>query len=249
MKNPKGLFILLVLTGVSGAFVGWKIDAVSRLRGESARLQADIADRSRLAELNARYKSAPPVVDTSKLQRDADSVPVLKKRIENFKESLSRLSALPPPAVGTAADYTVLWKNAGRLTPTNTLHSIIWASLNGDVDALGSMLSFDPDSREDADALWAGLPASIRAQYPTSQKLFATLIAGRLSTGLFQAEWREQTQEQPDLIRTRFDLYSASPRGMEVKSVYLHFRKQDSNWRLTVPKSVVAEFQRVLQAK
>lgn len=248
MKSTKGLFILLVLAGVLGTFVWWKVDAVSRLREERARLQADLADLSRLAELNARYKCLP-AVDSAKLQRDANSVPVLNIRIEQLKEKLAQLSTLPPPAAGAAPDYTAVWKNVGLSTPTNTLHSIIWASLNGDVDALGSMLFFDQESRAVVEALWAGLPESQRAQYPSGQKLMATLVAGRLTPALYQAEWKEETQESPDVMNARFILNSANLQSINSRSVLLSFHRQGTDWRLVVPKSVVAEFQRVLQAK
>jgi len=248
MKNTKGIFILLVLAGVLGIFVWRKVDAVSRLRGEQARLQADLADLAHLGELNASYKAVPSV-DSAKLQRDANAVPVLNVRIEQLKEKLAQLSALPPPTPGTAPDYTALWKNVGLSTPTNTLHSIIWASLNGDVDALGSMLFFDSESRAVVEALWAGLPESSRAQYPTGQNLLATLIAGRLTPALYQAEWKEEALEQPDVMRARFILNSANNGGVNLKSVLLRFQRQGADWRLVVPKSVVTEFQRVLQAK
>ncbi|MFT3869987.1 MAG: hypothetical protein QM715_16175 [Nibricoccus sp.] len=248
MKNTRGIFILLVLAGVLGAFVWLKVDTVARLRGERAQLRADVADFTRLAELNARYKTAP-AIDSAKLQRDANSVPVLNVRIEQMKETLARLSALPPPIPETAPDYTALWKNAGLSTPTNTLHSIIWASLNGDVDALGSMLFFDQESREAVETLWAGLSEAQRAQYPTGQKLMATLIAGRLTPALYQAEWREETREQPDVIKARFFLHRANPKGIDLKAVLLSFQRQGADWRLMVPKSVVAEFQQTLQSK
>jgi hypothetical protein len=247
MKNTKGNFILLVLMGVFGAVLWWKVDAVSRLREEHARLKADPADLARLGELNARYKSVPSV-DSAKLQRDANAVPVLKVRIEQLNETLSQLSALPDPTSDSAADYTALWRNLGLSTPTNTLHSIIWASLNGDVDALGSMLAFDLESREAVEALWAGLSESLRAQYSTSQKLMATLIAGRVTPGVYLAEWQEERQEQPDVMRARFLLNSATAKGPTLRAVSLRFQKQGADWRLMVPKSVVTEFQSVLQS-
>ncbi len=247
MKNTKGIFILLVLASVLGAAIWWKVDAVSHLRSQRTRLQAGLADLVRLRELNVRYKSALSV-DNAKWQRDANAVPISKMRIEQLKETLSQLSALPPPTAGSAADYTALWRNLGLSTPTNTLHSIIWASLNGDVEALGSMLIFDPEGRDAVETLWSGLSESLRAQYSTSPKLMATLIAGRITPAVYQAELKEATQEQPDVMRAVFTLKNATANGVSGKFVSLRFQRDSGGWKLLVPKSVITEYKRSLEA-
>ncbi|MFT3782183.1 MAG: hypothetical protein QM790_09225 [Nibricoccus sp.] len=248
MKNAKGYVILLVLAAVFGGGFLWERAAVARLRAETSTLKADVDGLERLKELNTRYKAAP-VVDTTKLQRDADSLSALQARKEELKETLAKISAMPAPTPGVAGDFTALWKNAGQAKPADTLRSIIWASLNGDVDALSTMLFLEPETREVTEALWASLPEAARAQYPTSQKLIATLVAGRLTPSLFQMEMKDLKLEREDLVKTRFVLQSVDPIGLQMRSVELWFQRQGADWRLVVPKKIVAEFQRTLQAK
>ena len=57
------------------------------------------------------------------------------------------------------------WKNAGFATPASALQTLNWAAANRDTNAFLNGVSWDPQARAQADALFAALPDSVRQQY------------------------------------------------------------------------------------
>ena len=117
---------------------------------------------------------------------------------------------------------------------------------NDTLETLMPMLAFDPESRATAEALRAWLPEETRAQYPTVEKLIATMISGRMSADLSRAQLIEQTNETPDLVSARFQLQRTIADTKEQRTASFRFRRTGSAWALLVPKSVVAEYWRAL---
>ena len=141
----------------------------------------------------------------------------------------------------------VLWRNVGLATPSDTLHSVIWAASNCEIDALVAMLAFEPESRAAAEALLVSLPGKTRAQFPTVERLIATMISGRMPVRLVQAEAIEQIPESADLVAAIFRLKrSFSERREPIYEVTFRFQRTGSEWRLLVPRAAIAEFKRSL---
>jgi lambda repressor-like predicted transcriptional regulator len=250
MKNLTGKIILVVLAlGLStGIWLQAKTNAV--LREEQVRLLAQAAELARLRDLQAQRKtSATSPAELEKIGHESDEAERLRSRIRNLKDTQAWLAALKIPADAVQLNCAEIWHNVGQATPVDTLHSVIWASLNGEVEALMPMLAFDPESRAEAEALRVGLPEAVRAQYPTVEKLIATMISGRLSTGLYLAEDVGQTNESPDLTSVNFHVQRALDKGRQLRDVTFRFQRNGSGWRLLVPKSAVAEYRRSLETR
>jgi len=250
MKSKTGNIVLVVLAIGLGTGVWWQAKASRLLREERVRLRTQATELARLRAVQAQQKAAiPSPTELKKLQDDADEAARIRSSLEVMKVAPAALavSKLPPGDAPKKAEP--VWHNAGQGTPSDTLHSVIWASVNGDIDTLMPMLAFDPESRAVAEALRAWLPEETRAQYPTVEKLIATMISGRMSTDLNQAQLIEQTNETPDLINARFLLQRAIANTKEPRNVSFRFQRNGSDWSLIVPKSVVDEYWRSLGGK
>jgi hypothetical protein len=215
------------------------------LRNEQARLRERVFDLERLKNLQAQNKTvAASSVDSEKLQAASDEVVRLRSSIEKLKSQRSQAATQAKVFLPIQKQPNESWRNVGQATPTDTLHSVIWAAVNGEVDALMPMLAFDSESRKAAESLLASLPDAIKAQYPTIEKLVATMMSGRMATDLVQADVVEQTNETLDLTNARFKLKQAS--GAQ-KKVTFKLQRVGSEWQLLVPASVVASFQESLK--
>lgn len=249
MKNPKGKIIVAVLAVTLGAGVWWQAAANSLLREEHMRLRAQAGEFAHLrAAAEQKKASAAPSSDADQQRRDADEAAALCSRIEALKADYAKLTAPPPAPVSIQKKKEDLWHNAGQATPADTLHTVIWTAVNGEVDTLVPMLAFDPESRAAAETLQASLSEANRALYPTVEKLIATMISGRVSTDLNQAQLVEQADEQPGVVRTKFRLQRFVGNAMEQRDVTFRFQRADAGWKLLVPKTAIAEFRRSLGA-
>lgn len=249
MKNPMGKIILVVLVLGLGGGIWWQAEANMSLRKERARLQALRGELARLREGKTQNNAAVLSADEHEaLQREADEAAALRSRVEKLKAAKAQLAAPKTASAMVQKKREEIWHNAGQATPSDTLHTVIWTAVNGDVDTLIPMLAFDPESRAEAEALRAWLPESARAQFPTVEKLVATLISGRMSTDLNQAVVLEQINESPDLVDAKVELQRAYADVKELRKVTLRFQRDGSDWRLLVPKSAIAEYKRSLEA-
>ncbi len=68
--------------------------------------------------------------------------------------------------------------NSGRSTPRAAFATQLWAARTGDVALEASTLAFGPEARARLEALEAVLPADLRAEYDTPEKLMAFMLAG-----------------------------------------------------------------------
>jgi RNA polymerase sigma factor (sigma-70 family) len=68
--------------------------------------------------------------------------------------------------------------NAGRATPRSTFATQLWAARTGDIALEASTLAFGAEARAKLEAVEAGLPEAMRAEYDTPEKLMAYMLAG-----------------------------------------------------------------------
>ena len=244
MSNPKGYIVPLALAVVIGFGVWWQASASMHLREEQARLAAEVTGIARLKALNTQHQAtALSTTELQKLNEAAAEASALRSRISKLKEEVSR------PSMGTSEapkKSEERWRNLGQATPHDTVQSIIWAATGGEVDALVTMLTYDADSRAAADDLFAAIPPESRALFPTADKLVATLISGRLPADFTEAQIIEQFDPNAYTTQAKVRL-SRSARSTDApREVTFSFQRTGSAWRLVVPKSVIAEFQRTL---
>jgi len=237
----------MVLAIGLGAGVWWQAQANTLLREERVRLQTQTMELARLRAAQAQQRGAPPSpTELKKLHDDANEASRLRSSLEVMEAAEATLAVSKNPPGVAEKKAELVWRNVGQATPSDTLHSVICTAVNGDIDTLMPMLVFDPESRATAEALRAWLPEETRAQYPTVEKLIATMISGRMSADLSRAQLIEQTNETPDLVSARFQLQRTIADTKEQRTASFRFRRTGSAWALLVPKSVVAEYWRAL---
>lgn len=248
MKNPIGNIVLVVLAMGFGSGIWLQASANQQLREEQSRLLMQAAELARLHTLhtqNAVTTASPS--DLEKLQSEIDEANQLRGQIEKFKDAQIRLIAQNTPSIVQKKSESV-WRNVGQATPADTLHSVMWAAINGEVETLIPMLTFDAESRAVSEALRASLPEATRAQYPTVEKLIATMIAGRMATDFVKADMVEQIPENADAISAKVQL-QRSGNAAKSREVGFRFQRSGSEWQLLVPKSVIDDYWQSLKRR
>jgi len=249
MKNHSGKIILMVLAVGLGAGVWWQAHANTLLREERTLLQLKAAELARLRAIQVQQRASnPSSSELDALQRDADEVAALRSRIEDLKAAQVQAAAPKPAQAVAPIKAESAWHNAGQATPADALHTVIWAAMNGDVDALMPMLAFDPESRTATEGLLASLSEANRAQYPSVEKLIATMVSGRMPVRLVQAEVTEQTSEGADRVTAKIRLKQGFSESDEpTRDVTFSFQRNGSAWQLLVPTPVIAAYKKSLE--
>lgn len=254
MKKAPGKIVLLLLAlGLGFGF--WSQSRTNAaLRDERRHLREQSAELSRLEEkrnqLQAALLDGP---DLEKLKTDAEKASQLRQQNEKNKAALAKISGTPTTQPSnTPPDQPANWRNAGQATPADTLQSVIWAATNGDVDSLMPMIAFDVETRAAAEAFLQSQSDSIRAQYPTIEKLVATIMSGSISTGLRKAELLKQTEAGPHLVTTTFALHTVSKgstanQSVSARPVTFWFQQIGDEWKLLVPASAIEGYKKMLQ--
>jgi hypothetical protein len=250
MKNPSGKIILMVLAVGLGAGVWWQAHANTLLREERTFLQLKSAELARLRAIQAQQRASNlSSSELDALQREADEAAALRSRIERLKAEQVQAAALKPAQSIVPTKAESAWHNAGQATPGDALHTVIWAATNGDVDALIPMLAFDPESRAAAEGLLASLSEANRAQFPSVEKLIATMVSGRMPVRLVQSEVIDQTSEGDDRVTAKIRLKQGFGEfGEPTRDVTFSFQRNGSDWQLLVPTSVIAAYKKSLEA-
>lgn len=244
MKNLKGYIVLLALATAIGCGVWWQAGTNLRLREEQARLAAQVSEANCLKALRARQQAAAvSAEELQKLDAAAAEAASLRERIEKLKEMQSA------SVVSQPKKREERWRNLGQATPRDTLQSVVWAAMGGEVDALVTMLAYDADSRAAADALFAAIPPESRALFPSADKLVATFIAGCLPTNIAEAKIVEQTEKSADTVLAKVRLQRSSRSSDAAREVTFRFQRTGADWRLVVPTNVISEFNRSLGSR
>ena len=187
-------------------------DELARLRAERSRLSAllvEIEGMKRRAEATTRTLAARNLGPDRKA-----TAPSLKGR-------------------PVASDR---WQNTGQASPEAAFQTLLWAAAGGDVEALAGVLAFDNDAREKAASLFAQLPAALRAEVGTPDRLMALLTSHDVALGSAQILAQYST---PD--GTKIAARIIEPDGKS-KQMLLSLRADGDRWRLVVPASAVETY-------
>jgi hypothetical protein len=169
MTKTKAVILAAVAAlGVAGFFLQRQFDA--RLQAQEERLSLESAENARLASENARLaKAALSAVPGAHASENAPA---------------PARPAVPSPAarqgVPLAAGMTPVETlgNAGRATARSAFATQLWAARTGDAALEATAITFDAEGRARLEALGATLPADLRAEYDTPEKLMAYMLAG-----------------------------------------------------------------------
>jgi hypothetical protein len=119
------------------------------------------------------------------------------------------------------------------------MESVLWSARTGDVDHLTTLIGFEPNARQRADALFAGLPEDARSRYGSPEAVIATLISAQMPTDDSAVAEIAQTDPSPDsaVLTVRVEDGSGAQHDLDLK-----FQQTDNAWRLDVPESVVSRY-------
>lgn len=111
------------------------------------------------------------------------------------------------------------------------------AATGGEVDALARLLRFDAGVRARAEALFVGLPESVRTEYGTPKRLIAALTARDVSLG--KAKLFDPKAELNGDRRVAVQLYETE--GRAPRDVLCSLRPEGGPWGLVVPARAVGK--------
>lgn len=150
----------------------WYNTARGQQAAERERLQAEnlrLTQVLKADELSDRAASAAQAIHTLQTTRARLS--------DQTRETAARAGTNPASNATRRAASPRGHRWAGQATPEDAGRSFAWASDVTDIDAIATLIWFEPEVRERARAMLATMPASIRADYPTPEAFYAFVIA------------------------------------------------------------------------
>lgn len=254
-----GLAAILLMSKITAPAVSAIVASASALLlWTSFAPQTDAKELAALREENTRLANAlapgaaPEAIAAvaatvdSKILETARVVEQRSARVVSAPHSAPPTAASSPHAPRTSgatdSDPTQ-HRNRGQATPHDAFMSFAWAGDSGEVDALAQLLWFDPDVRPKAEAVLASMPASLRANYDTPEKLFALIYA---------AEAIIAPPPAPDLIEHWAVAELAAGRvalrrpGSKPGIDYHQYQQTGDGWKYVVPEVAVQNMPAVL---
>jgi hypothetical protein len=134
------------------------------------------------------------------------------------------------------------WSNAGRETPRAAIESVLWAASRGDVDHLAGLLGFQPDVREQVDAMFSKLPEASQRSFGSAETVIATMLAGNFPKDASSMKILADQQWGEDAAIAM----SVGHSDGQTRVNQFKFHKAPDGWQLMVPASVIEGYQGML---
>ncbi|MES2694440.1 MAG: hypothetical protein V4773_13275 [Verrucomicrobiota bacterium] len=123
------------------------------------------------------------------------------------------------------------WKNVGRGTVSDTIQSQYWAIAGGDIVALEKGIYLDEHAIKWMGGLMEGVPAKVRAEYGTPEKLAAFLLASAPELKGYLVTREEQMGENG----ARATVFTLRPGEGKFDGERQEFRREeDGTWRRVI---------------
>lgn len=244
--------LVVLLAGVLTLLV-WHRRTTDTLRAELDRERASLAhvQATHAAEQQAQQLAAvrARTEELDRLLAERNAVARLRAELSALRQRANE-TLLPPadrarterPSIVRNVLAFALWQNAGRATPEAAFETGLWASVNGDIDTLASLLVFDPEARNEAAALYARLPESLRQEFVSPEHLIAVLAAKDVPLG--SATLLDQ---YPAANETKVSAQIFDAEG-KPKLALLSLRPDDAGWKFVVPTNAVKRYAAWLRA-
>jgi hypothetical protein len=126
------------------------------------------------------------------------------------------------------------WNNAGIATPASTFETWNWAKKSGDAKTLANTLAFDMESKAKADALFASLSESRRAQFGSPEEMFATMSLHTTTVAGMRVLSQESLGSDEAVLRTQWQYDDG-----RIRTNDLRFHRYDDGWRQVIPGGIV----------
>lgn len=263
-------FLLTVNGALLAAALGnwlWPRPEIEVLRRELAGLKAEAGEAARWREENRRLTAvALPEAEMARLRAERAALPGLRAEAAGVAAqrsgpgpkpettSVAKGAPADPPAPAGAGPVRPAgeWKNTGRLTPTATLETLLWAAAGGDLETLASTCWIPPAARAKAQSLLDSLPEAQRANYGTPEQLVAALTLAQVPVGAMQVVKVETSvnKDSPTTETSVIEVRLKSAEGGWQEKTLILFRNTtaDAGWRFSVPVSAVESYLATLKA-
>jgi len=244
---------IAALTLLAGATLGWQRRTAMELRDEIALRRAQSGEQTRLQAEHQRLISTSATAEELATQMaERLAVTQLRTQLEALRRRASESAtgrrtegpAQPqatPPLAGNVLAYK-LWQNLGAATPAAAFETTLWASAGGDIDALAGLLALDPEARTEAAALFAQLPANLRQEFGSPERLVAVLTAKDVPLGSATI-----LGQYPSPTDTKVSALIFDAEGNQKISLF-SLRLEGDRWQLVVPGNAVKRYAAWLQA-
>jgi hypothetical protein len=197
-----------------------------RLQDESRRLksgQLSDEERSRLEALHTEENS-------------------LRARLA----ALQGEAAIPAAPDAEPGELSAMdWANAGRETPRAAIESVLWAASRGDVEHLAALLGFQPDVRDQVDAMFSKLPEASQQSFGNAETVIATMLAGNFPKDASSMKILADKQWGEDAAIAM----SVGHSDGQTRVNQFKFHKTPDGWQLMVPASVIEGYQEMLTSE
>jgi hypothetical protein len=252
MRAKLGWLAVIGVLVTAAGLLWWQRDTRLRLEWALAGQRVQQSECARLRQENQRIAAVlPSPAELESLRDDHAAIPELRAEIEGMRTRLRIVAeeSTPRQPVRFAAGSKVVaanWRNAGTATPQASLETVLWAAAGGDVDTFANCLVF-PDARvrQQAVALLERVPAELREQYGTPERVVAFLASKDVPLGAAEVtEWTE-VRTPPTVVGVRVQVSAADGKA---KDVNLRFSRQEDGWKLVVPGYAIAKYASIFKA-
>ena len=192
----------------------------------------------------------PAAEELERLRADHAAIPRLRSEIEALRTraqtAVEKAKLSERFEAGSKVPYGV-WRNAGTATSKATLETVFWAAAGGDIDQFARCLLL-PEGRirERAVALLGNLPAAIRGQYGTPERLVAFFAIRDVPLGIAQVARWDESPAAPSSAQVQVQLSSADG---QLKDLILRLSQQGAEWKLVVPEGAISKYSAMLKGK
>jgi hypothetical protein len=159
--------LITSLLAVAGAYCGHSYSQVKRdheiahLRKENAYLRLAISRRD-----PARPLTRDPEVQVDAVQAVSAPTQVGSDPMNHRRATVGETQRWP----------TRSYLNAGQATPVATLQTMAWACDEGDVTTMARLFIIDAEAGPQAEAIYSGIPAGLRAEWNSVEALAAAIM-------------------------------------------------------------------------
>ena len=170
--------------------------------------------------------------------------------------ALQQQAASPPSPIKRPAPKSIAtrdWKNAGRITPADTLQTALWAAAGGNIERLTETIRLEGPAREKAQALLNGLPENSRAYFSSPEHLVAFLTSKDIPTNgrmTVASEEKAGADETTLVVILQADRIAGTPEAGQIiaRRHTLSLQHVSDGWKMTVPASAIEKYAEMLKA-
>lgn len=249
MNGTRGAWFCCIAATFSAMFV------VQQGRNDAARQAGALANARRqnlnlhgLENENRQWEATQLTADEAmRLQERHSEADALRSRLLELRRKAQEEKAAESEASpARSAIPASAWAYLGRATPKDAIQSVLWAASHGDVDRLAELLTFGPEERAQAEAMFSQLPSEAQANYGNAQKVVATLVAGNFPRDASSMTIVQTNEGDMDAAVSMDVAHAAGDAAM--RNNIFRFRRDNDGWQLLVPSTVLASYEKMLQA-